>query len=85
MSQSAIGGRTLPDNGNVDIGSGSHDIAAIISALRELSDLVTTGSGAPSGTPTGPRIYLRIGGTTANALSINVGGTSVWNTIAASA
>jgi len=37
MSQSAIGGITLPDNGNLDIGSGSSDMSAIVVGVRAAS------------------------------------------------
>lgn len=77
MSQSAAGGRTLPDNGNIGIGSGDADLAAIISSLREISAIVQTGSTAPGQTaPSTGGIYFRVGGTSVTTLYASNGTTT---------
>jgi hypothetical protein len=45
MAQSAVNGLTLPDNGNIDIGSGSADMAALVSAVRTMAGYVTVSAG----------------------------------------
>lgn len=89
MSQSAAGGRTLPDNANIDIGGGSQDMAAIITALRDISTkvqstapLIYSGTGAPSAVaPSTGGIYIRVNGDSTNTLMVNPGG-STWSAIA---
>ena len=49
MSQSAANGTTLPDNGNVDIGSGSNDIAAIVVGMRKMATGLGTATGEKFG------------------------------------
>jgi hypothetical protein len=83
MSQSAAGGRTLPDNGNVDIGSGSNDIAAIITAMRAISKMVQTGTGAPGLTaPSTGGLYINITGTSVTTLYASPGSTTGYYPVA---
>lgn len=77
------GNQTLPSDGNVAKGD-DKDIAAMITALQNLSKIVTFGTGAPSGAVSTPTIRIRTDGTSVTSISINPGGNS-WNQFSASA
>jgi len=92
MSQSTVGERNLPDNGNVSQGF-DKDIDAIVAAMRSMSEMnpstsgiaLAAGAGAPSNTPSTASLYIRNNGTSVSSLYFNIGGTSVWNRVTATA
>lgn len=77
MAQSTYGDQTLPTDGNVAKGFDG-DTAAIVTAIQNLSKMITSGTAAPSAATSTPRLYLRTNGSSVAGLYMNPGGNTYY-------